>query len=84
MCCHGLKGGIGSSSRLVELDGKTFVVGALVLTNFGRLDDLVVVHDPIGCRIIRWLDAHGEGIAEDLLKQKTQDRSLRSSRRTFR
>lgn len=70
MCCHGLKGGIGSSSRLVELDGKTFVVGALVLTNFGRLDDLVVVHDPIGCRIARWLDAHGEGMAEDLLKQK--------------
>ena len=28
--CFGMKGGIGSASRLVELDGKTYVVGVLV------------------------------------------------------
>ena len=32
MRCHGLKGGIGSASRLVELDGKSYTIGALVLS----------------------------------------------------
>lgn len=40
MVCMGLKGGIGSSSRLVALDGKTWTIGALVLSNFGRAGDL--------------------------------------------
>ncbi|MCB0278649.1 MAG: P1 family peptidase, partial [Calditrichaeota bacterium] len=35
--CFGFKGGIGTSSRLVRLrDGKTFTIGVLVQSNFGR------------------------------------------------
>ena len=30
MRCHGLKGGIGSASRVVELDGKQYTIGALI------------------------------------------------------
>src|SRR5699024_2934811 len=33
MRCHGLKGGIGSASRRLELEGRTFHLGALVLSN---------------------------------------------------
>ncbi|MBR6708308.1 MAG: P1 family peptidase, partial [Clostridia bacterium] len=40
MTCLGFKGGIGSSSRLVELDGTTYTLGALVLSNFGSQDGL--------------------------------------------
>lgn len=40
MSCFGLKGGIGSSSRLVRLDGTDFRLGVLVLANFGRAGDL--------------------------------------------
>ena len=47
MRCHGLKGGIGSASRLVELDGKTYTIGALVLSNHATFDDLVVAGTPI-------------------------------------
>lgn len=36
MVCFGLKGGIGSSSRMLSFDGKDYCVGALVLSNFGR------------------------------------------------
>ncbi len=32
---YGLKGGIGSSSRLMELDGKTYTMGVLVQSNYG-------------------------------------------------
>lgn len=34
MICNGLKGGIGTSSRVFELDGKTFTVGVLVQCNY--------------------------------------------------
>lgn len=35
MICMGLKGGIGSSSRIVEIDNREYTVGAMVLSNFG-------------------------------------------------
>ena len=47
MRCHGLKGGIGSASRVVELDGKLYTIGALVLSNHAVFDDLVVAGTPI-------------------------------------
>jgi D-aminopeptidase len=40
MSCFGLKGGIGSASRRVRLDGETWHLGVLVLANFGRAGDL--------------------------------------------
>ena len=40
MSCFGLKGGIGSSSRRVRLDGTDAYLGVLVLANFGRAGDL--------------------------------------------
>jgi D-aminopeptidase len=46
MTCLGWKGGIGTASRVV--DG--FVVGALVLTNFGALERLCVDGSPVGKR----------------------------------
>lgn len=40
MICFGFKGGFGSSSRMIEIDGQSFVLGVLVLSNFGRREDL--------------------------------------------
>ncbi len=51
MTCHGLKGGIGSASRLLTLNGNTYTLGVLALTNHGRLNDLTIQEDPIGRRI---------------------------------
>lgn len=42
MVCMGLKGGIGSASRIVPLDGTDYTVGAIVMSNFGRAGDLVI------------------------------------------
>ncbi len=48
MRCHGLKGGIGSASRVVELDGKkNYTIGSLVLSNHAMFDDLIVGGTPI-------------------------------------
>ena len=63
MTCHDLKGGIGSSSRLVEIGGETFTLGVLVLTNHGCLRDLTVGGENIGREIERRIreDAPDEG-----------------------
>lgn len=44
MKCHGFKGGIGSSSRVVEIQGKEYTVGVLVNSNFGSSNgsDLII------------------------------------------
>ncbi len=48
MSAYGLKGGIGSASRLVPISGRDYVLGALVLSNMGRLADLTVSGQPLG------------------------------------
>ncbi len=40
MSCFGLKGGVGTASRRLRLDGVAWHLGALVLANFGRPGDL--------------------------------------------
>lgn len=42
MSCLGFKGGIGTSSRLLEFEDEKFIIGALVMSNFGARGDLVV------------------------------------------
>ena len=48
MSCFDLKGGIGSASRVANVAGKDFTVGALVLANFGRLPMLTIDGIPLG------------------------------------
>ena len=55
MTCHDLKGGIGTSSRVLEAAGQRFTLGVLVLTNHGSLRDLTVEGDPVGQKIYRTL-----------------------------
>lgn len=40
MMCLGLKGGIGSASRVIHIGEENFTIGVLVQTNFGALADL--------------------------------------------
>ena len=51
MRCHGLKGGIGSASRIIGLDGQNYCLGALLLTNHARYDDLIVAGVPVAERL---------------------------------
>jgi len=53
MSCYGLKGGIGTASRIALVGpGAAFTVGALLLTNFGRLFELVVDGRRVGREIV--------------------------------
>lgn len=42
MSCFGFKGGIGSASRRIALDGTDYTLGLLVQANFGRAGDLLL------------------------------------------
>ena len=59
--CHSLKGGVGSASRQVELDGKTYTLGVLVQSNHGSLKDLRIDGKPAG----RMIDAALNATAPD-------------------
>lgn len=63
MTCHDLKGGIGSSSRIVEIGTEQFTIGVLVLTNHGSLKDLTIGGRNIGMDIERQIreDTPDEG-----------------------
>ena len=51
MICHGFKGGIGTSSRVVAAGGGTYTIGALVQANYGARRDLRVDGVPAGLEI---------------------------------
>lgn len=64
MICYGMKGGVGSSSRIVRTDNKRYTVGVLTLTNFGK------VHE---CKIDEWLLKNGHAKSETLPVSKADD-----------
>jgi L-aminopeptidase/D-esterase-like protein len=58
MICYEFKGGIGTSSRIIELGGRSYTVGALLQANFGRRSQLTIAGAPVG-REIPDLPAYG-------------------------
>ena len=48
MSCYGFAGGIGTASRRLDADETTWMLGALVLANFGRATDLTIAGVPVG------------------------------------
>lgn len=57
MSCHGLKGGIGTSSRIIDIAGRGYTLSALVMTNHGLLEDLTIAGRLIGPGIAREISA---------------------------
>jgi D-aminopeptidase len=53
MSCFGLKGGIGTSSRIARLADSASTVGVLVLANFGRMESLTIAGRTIGPALAR-------------------------------
>ncbi|WP_297519225.1 P1 family peptidase [Thermococcus sp.] len=60
MSAFEFKGGIGSSSRVVEICGEEYRVASLVLANFGRREDLTIAGIPVGLYL---KDYPGRGIS---------------------
>lgn len=52
------KGGIGTSSRLVEIGGTTYTVGVLLQTNYGSRRQLSILGRPVGRQITDLMPSH--------------------------
>jgi D-aminopeptidase len=61
MVSYGFKGGIGTSSRRLPREAGGYTVGALVLTNHGSREQLVVRGEPVGRKIQDLLPEIHEG-----------------------
>jgi D-aminopeptidase len=48
MMCLGFKGGTGTSSRVITINGKNYTLGVLVQSNFGRKKNLTIAGIPVG------------------------------------
>jgi L-aminopeptidase/D-esterase-like protein len=48
MICYDFKGGNGSSSRRIEILGKSYMVGVFVQANFGMRHELTILGKPVG------------------------------------
>ena len=51
MICHGFKGGIGTSSRKINVNGKEYTLGVLVQANYGSRNELTISGVPVGKEI---------------------------------
>ena len=58
--CFGFKGGIGSASRVIPIDGQDYHLGVLVQSNFGRTGDLMVNGFPLGQKTEKEIEAARE------------------------
>lgn len=60
MVAYTFKGGIGTSSRIVDTSKGTFTVGVLVQANHGKREDLRVAGIPVGREMTgNWPEVHG-------------------------
>ena len=48
--CYGLKGGIGSASRVIRIGEKEYTIGVLVQSNFGATEDFVLNGESVGAK----------------------------------
>lgn len=79
VCCD-LKGGIGSASRILKFGGRNYTIGALVQSNFGSLEDLMIHGEPVGREILgtaerKQQELHRNGSTKDLSKDPSKDQS---------
>jgi len=63
--CHGLKGGIGSASRIIEAGGERFTLGVLVQSNYGGLSELTINGKKVGEEILKRREEEADKMAMD-------------------
>lgn len=61
MICHRFKGGIGTSSRVVEIAGESYTVGVLVQCNYGSREPFRVAGVPVGREIADLMPERPDG-----------------------
>ena len=63
MICHRFKGGIGTASRLVQMQGASYTLGVLVQCNYGSRQQLRIAGAPVGREITDLTPSSGWRVA---------------------
>ncbi len=82
MVCYGLKGGIGSASRLLKIEAIEYNLGILVLSNFGSMKDLLYFGNPVGKDILKRTGTDNEPDKGSIIIVLATDLPLDSSQLT--
>lgn len=72
MAAYEFKGGIGTASRAVRVDGSPFTVGALLQANHARRPDLRIAGAPVGAEIVDLLPRQRLGESEFLTARRDE------------
>ena len=64
MLCLGFKGGSGTASRIITVNGKTYTLGVFVQSNFGRKKNLTIAGVPVGQELKDTLNYERHGLAQ--------------------
>jgi D-aminopeptidase len=65
MVCHEFKGGIGTSSRVLDKDGGGYTIGVLVQANYGERETLTVAGVPVGREITDLMPKPGRASSKE-------------------
>ena len=76
--CYGLKGGIGSASRVIRIGEKEYTIGVLVQSNFGATEDFVLNGESVGAKILDWKQEKDDMAASEEDKRRGHDRVYHS------
>ena len=71
MICHGFKGGIGTSSRVIDKQSGGYTVGVLVQANYGARSQLTIAGVPVGKEL-------GDTLSLKIFSQPTSSASARN------
>lgn len=63
--CYGMKGGIGSASRVIQIGEQEYTIGVLVQSNFGATEDFVLNGAAAGEKILEWKQEKDEMAASE-------------------
>lgn len=74
MLCLGFKGGTGTASRTITINNKTYTLGVLVQSNFGRKKNLTIAGIPVGMELKDTLNYEIHGGAQS--KRQEGDGSI--------
>lgn len=65
MVCYQFKCGIGTSSRVIEIEKRKYTLGVMVQANFGRRPEITIAGIKLGERLRNWMPDKKEGEKKD-------------------
>jgi D-aminopeptidase len=74
MILYEFKGGIGTASRQVTINGVTYTLGVLIQGNYGRRDQLIIAGVPVGQKLTELMPVAPDSYKMDNVRSRDKDK----------